>query len=88
MNSPQIGWSNFPHVDRTQSRPQPRGGLVAVIWVRLRSTMACKALAVAVSRRVCGKALAQSEKSACKASSSATASDQRWGRVRRSTGLR
>jgi hypothetical protein len=71
-----------------QSRPYPRGGTMVVSSSRSRSTMACKAAAVAESRRLSGKASHQAAYSACKASSPATASCHRCKRERRSTGCR
>ena len=54
LNSPHIGRSNFPHFVTVQSRPYPRGGSMSARSVRSRSTMACSASAVAVSRRGSG----------------------------------
>ncbi len=59
LNPPQIGRSNFPHLVTDQSRPYPRGGSMSASSVRSRLMMACKASAVAVSRRASGRALAQ-----------------------------
>jgi site-specific recombinase XerD len=76
-NHPQIGRSNFPHLAAGQSRPYPRGGSMSARSDRSMSTMAWSASAVGVSRRASGRASAQAVYSACKASSTSTASCQR-----------
>ena len=69
-----------------QSRPYPRGGLMAASSSRSTSAIAWRASAVAVPWKVSGKASAQATYSAWSAISSATASCHRCGRVRRSAG--
>ena len=68
-----------------QSRPKPRGGMIAWSSVRSSSAMArrASAVAVAVSRNPSGKASYQAVNSACRVSNSATVSSQRCGRERR-----
>jgi len=81
----------IPHhspVHAGQSRPKPRGGSMLTRSSRSRSTMACKAVPVAVSRRLSGKTSYQAAYSACRATSPATVSCQRCARVRRSAGRR
>src|ERR1035437_8637400 len=59
LNSPQKRRLKIPHFVAVQSRPYPRGGSMSARSVRSRSTMACKASPVAVSRRASGRASAQ-----------------------------
>lgn len=59
MNSPQKCRLKTPHFVAHQSRPYPRGGSMVARSSRSRSTMACRASAVAVSRSPSGKLSAQ-----------------------------
>jgi len=59
-------------------------GSVSSRAVRSRSAMASSASAVVLSRRLSGNVSSHAAYSACSASSSTTASRQRWGRLRRS----
>ena len=77
LNFPQKCRLKIPHFVTHQSRPKPRGGSMSARTSRSSSTMAWRASAVALSRRLLGKASHQAAYSACKASSSATASCHR-----------
>jgi hypothetical protein len=65
-----------------------RGGSMARRSSRSRSTIACSASPVALSCKVSGSASSQAAYSACKATSTATASYQRRARLRRSAARR
>src|SRR5450631_3828209 len=72
----------------TQSLPNPRGGSMACRSPMSKSQMACSASAVALCCRLSGKDCSQASHSFCSAANSATASRQRWARLRRLTGRR
>lgn len=71
-----------------QSRPNPRGGLIAWSSARSRSLIACNASASVLSCWLIGSASSQAAYCACNSVSSATASCQRRPRLRRSAGRR
>src|SRR6195952_1636089 len=73
---------------RRQSRPKPSGGSALASSGRSSSQIVRKRSAVVVSARLSGRASSQVWYSACSSVSSATASCQRCGRLRRSAGLR
>ena len=75
--SPKVPAENSPLRYASQLRPKPRGGWTSAKTSRSSSTMAWRASAVALSRRLLGRASHQAAYSACKASSSATASCHR-----------
>ena len=77
LNIPQKCRLKIPHFVTHQSRPKPRGGSISARTSRSSSMMAWRASAVALSRRLLGRASHQAAYSACKASSSATASCHR-----------
>jgi len=65
-----------------QSRPKPWGSSTASCSSRSRSMIVCNASSVALSRIGSGTRSSQAAYSACNATSSATAANQRCGRLR------
>jgi hypothetical protein len=69
-----------------QSRPKPRGGSMLANSSRSRSTIACNAAPVALSRNASGSTSSQAAYSDCNATSVATAACHCCGRLRRRLG--